>query len=151
MLKSLFLCYLGAGVFFMGCGSSASSSGDGYIGMSKTDQCNAVVDRINTGLKFEGRPATAPDQQANETKKDADSYRKLAASIGEMKIIHPDLKGVADEYVKVLGTAAEASDALATALTSLDEANIAAAEKKVDAYVESEKKAGGRLNSICAG
>ncbi|HMJ09855.1 MAG TPA: hypothetical protein VK524_00545, partial [Polyangiaceae bacterium] len=110
--------------------------------MKKTTECNAFIEKVNTSLKeIEKHTNTKGTDQkaaAQDMKKLAGLYDKLATDVAALGVTTPDLKKHADDYQAMAKKAADTARQVAEAVetNNLDKAQTA--QKEFDGIVKQE-------------
>lgn len=135
--------------------SAACTGGD--AGPSVAQQCDSLVTASDAGMKK--IEAIKDDDPAASAK----AFEAFAADVGKIGVKDPELKKLADEYVKMLTDAAATQTSLANLMKKMDapatsakamkgvEKEIADLEKAVDKYVKTEDQLVDKINAYCAG
>jgi chromosome segregation ATPase len=115
----------------------------------KVEQCNALVDKINTAQQAARRADSSEQASAEELKKLAGVLEQLAKDIGAMDIKNEKLRGYADEYQQMVSQMAAASRKLIAAVEAGDLAGATAAKAEMDAVSAKEDGLVAKINGFC--
>ena len=139
--------------------SIACTGGD--AGPSVAQQCEGLVAASDAGMKK--IEAIHDDDPAKEAAASAKAFEAFAADVGKVGVKDPELKKLADEYVKMLTDAAATQTSLGNLMKKMDaaatsakatkgvEKEMADLEKAVDKYVKTEDQLVDKINAYCAG
>ncbi|HEY6560286.1 MAG TPA: hypothetical protein VI072_23545 [Polyangiaceae bacterium] len=121
--------------------------------MKKTTECNAFIEKVNTSLKeIEKHTNTKGTDQkaaAQDMKKLAGLYDKLAADVAALAVTTQDLKKHSDDYQAMAKKAAETARQVAEAVETNNLEKAQTAQKEFDTIVKQEDQLVNNINSFC--
>ena len=121
--------------------------------MKKTTECNAFIEKVNTSLKeIEKHTNTKGTDQkaaAQDMKKLAGLYDKLASDVAALGVTTPDLKKHSDEYQAMAKKAAATARQVAEAVETNNLEKAQTAQKEFDTIVKQEDQLVNNINTFC--
>jgi hypothetical protein len=121
--------------------------------MKKTTECNAFIEKVNTSLKeIEKHTNTKGTDQkaaAQDMKKLAGLYDKLASDVAALGVTTPDLKKHSDDYQAMAKKAAETARQVAEAVETNNLEKAQTAQKEFDTIVKQEDQLVNNINTFC--
>jgi len=125
----------------------------GIGGSRKTEECNALIQVINTGirdLEMSASP-TADPSGVGELRSMAVAMDKVAAAAAGVKLTIPQLTNASAEYQAMVKAVAKAARDMANAARAKDAKRINAAQAAMEKAVKAEDPLVDRINAFCQG
>lgn len=118
-------------------------------GAKKVSECNAFIERVNTGIK-EVESATKGDDPAS-FEKAAVAYDKLGADVGAMSFDTPELKAHSASYKAMCDSAAKTLREVSAALAKEDIKAATDAQGNFATLEKQENELVAKVNGFCTG
>lgn len=118
----------------------------------KVNECNALIDIINTGveeIQRGTRPAPDAGPGAKELRELAESMDGVATQASKVQLSLPELKKFSEQYEGMTRDVATAARELAVAFEKVDEESMRKAQAKMEDAVQREEPLVAAINKYC--